>query len=345
LHALFHRAEEIHEARFLWLSIAEIIVNAQIRQQFEDDSSNLQELCASIRAHGVMQPILVRPAQFGRYTLVAGERRLRAAKMAGLLAIPAIVREMSELEADDMQLAENIQRKNLSQIEEAQKIQRDLNRLGSVEAVLAKHHKSKSWLSKMLGLLNLPEQARRLLIENISADTEVIAQLKIIEKLNPELARVTVDELKQTRGKQDARARVNAIKNALKPRSKSPPIPAAPRETQLAAEPAPELRSLLDRLYQRIHDPAEAGAPALSSLSPDEHLRVMQCLQSCYQKGRNGSPPQVLQRLQNADFSASGAGAILMLAFLHGMQNTPTPNWAHLLDALHHQPHGKNNRQ
>ena len=344
---LFQRGLEDQETQFLWLSIADIIVHAQIRQQFEDDDNRLQELAASIRAHGVMQPILVRPGEFGRYILVAGERRLRAAKLAGLLAIPAIVREISDTEADDMQLAENIQRKNLTQIEEAQKIQRDLDQLGSVEAVLAKHQKSKSWLSKMLGLLNLSQQARRLLSENISADTEVIAQINTIEKLDPALARATVDELKQTRGKQDARAKVLAVKNTLKPR-KSAGLP--PASGAVAASGVAGMRSklqqlpgpvrpgrdhdLLSQLYHRIHDLGNTAPAVLAQLAPHERAQLEACLQAYYLQGQGAAPVQVLQQLHTGAFAAQGAGAIALLAFLEGWRQTPAPDWAGVLDEL-----------
>ena len=128
---------------------------------------------------------------------------------------------MTDEEAEDAQLAENIHRKNLTQIEEAMKIQRDLDRLGSVEAVLEKHHKSRPWLSKMLSLLNLPEQAKRLVIENVSADIEVINTVKTIEKLDPVKAKALVDDLKMTRGKENARDKVAAVKEEVKPSKKT----------------------------------------------------------------------------------------------------------------------------
>lgn len=193
-----------------------IEVKKQIREEFEDEENTLADLAADIKANGVHQPILVRPTAKG-YELVAGERRYRASLMAGLDQIPAKIRAMTDEEAEDAQLAENIHRKNLTQIEEAKKIQRDLDRLGSIEAVLEKHHKGRAWLSKILSLLHLPEQAKRLVTKNGSADLEVINAVKTVEKNDPEAAKVLVDDLISRRGKINARDAVAAVKTKVKP--------------------------------------------------------------------------------------------------------------------------------
>lgn len=206
-------------AQYSLIPLDMIEVKAQIRESFEDEENTLEDLAASIKARGVLQPILLRPTADG-YELIAGERRYRASKLAGLEQIPAYIREMSDEEAEDAQMAENIHRKNLTQIEEAKKIQRDLDKLGSVEAVLEKHQKSRPWLSKMLALLNLPEQAKRLVTENVSADVEVINTVKTVEKADPVKAKALVDDLKKTRGKANARDKAAAVKEEVKPSKK-----------------------------------------------------------------------------------------------------------------------------
>lgn len=206
-------------AQYSLIPLDMIEVKAQIRETFEDEENTLHDLAESIKARGVLQPILLRPTADG-YELVAGERRYRASKLAGLEQIPAYIRELTDEEADDAQLAENIHRKNLTQIEEAKKIQRDLDRLGSVEAVLEKHQKSRPWLSKMLSLLNLPEQAKRLVTEDVSADVEVINTVKTVEKIDPVKAKALVDDLKETRGKANARDKAAAVKETVKPSKK-----------------------------------------------------------------------------------------------------------------------------
>lgn len=206
-------------AQYSLIPLDMIEVKAQIRETFEDEENTLDDLAASIKARGVLQPILLRPTADG-YELIAGERRYRASKLAGLEQIPAYIREMTDEEAEDAQMAENIHRKNLTQIEEAKKIQRDLDKLGSVEAVLEKHQKSRPWLSKMLALLNLPEQAKRLVTENVSADVEVINTVKTVEKADPVKAKELVDDLKKTRGKANAREKAAAVKEEVKPSKK-----------------------------------------------------------------------------------------------------------------------------
>lgn len=200
------------------LKFKDVKVSEQVRQEMEDESSSLEEMGDSIKQHGYLQTMLVRPiAGPIPYELVAGERRIVSGSLAGEDEGPFLIKEMTDEEKDDIQFAENIHRKNLTQIEEAKKIQRDLDTLGSVDAVLAKHHKGRAWLSKILSLLSLPEQAKRLVSEQISADVEVIGMVKTVEKIDPAAAKVLVNDLKQTRGKVDARQLAEKAKAAVKP--------------------------------------------------------------------------------------------------------------------------------
>lgn len=193
-------AAEQSPAKTPELLITLINTKAQVRKEFEDSDNPLSELADDIKARGILQPILVRPVQGGKYELVAGERRLRAAQMIGMKTIPAFVKAMTDEEAEEAQFIENIKRKNLTLQEEAQRIQRDLDACGGdVEAVLKKYGKPKSgrvWIYKMRGLLNLSEQAQRLISENITADMEVINDVRQIEKVSPAKAKETVDKLK-----------------------------------------------------------------------------------------------------------------------------------------------------
>ncbi|OYV74185.1 MAG: chromosome partitioning protein ParB, partial [Acidithiobacillus ferrivorans] len=118
--------------------------------------------CASIRAQGVVQPIVVRGVGGGRYEIIAGERRWRAAQMAELAAIPAIVRECSDEEALALGLIENIQREALNPLEEAQALQRLLNEFALTHEDLAeKLGRSRAAISNQLRLLRLPEAVHR----------------------------------------------------------------------------------------------------------------------------------------------------------------------------------------
>lgn len=138
----------------------------QPRRHFAEDA--LAELAASIAAKGVVQPILVRPAPDGGqgWQLVAGERRWRAAQRAGLHEIPAIVRELDEVETFTIALIENIQRQELNAIEEAEAYARLRDRLGhSQEAIGQMTGKSRSHIANLLRLLDLPEGVRTMVAE------------------------------------------------------------------------------------------------------------------------------------------------------------------------------------
>jgi len=128
----------------------------QPRRRF--DEAALRELAASIRRRGVLQPLLVRPLGDG-YQLVAGERRFRAAQLAGLDEVPAVVRELSDREALEVALVENLQREDLSPVEEAEGYRR-LAEMGlSHEAIAARVGRSRSAVSNALRLLQLPPEA------------------------------------------------------------------------------------------------------------------------------------------------------------------------------------------
>lgn len=205
------------------LRLDQIYVGPQIRVQFEDESNSNDEMDASVAKHGVFQSILVRPTPNGpkEYALVAGERRYRSSERTGKTTIPALIREMTEEEAVVFQMQENIQRKNLTQIEIAKRLQADLEEAGgNVEAVMAKNSKSRAWVSKWLALTTLDEQATRVIAESISSDLEVIGMVKTVENIDPAAAAQMVDELKETRGKQDAREIAAKHKEIVKPSKK-----------------------------------------------------------------------------------------------------------------------------
>jgi ParB family chromosome partitioning protein len=132
----------------------------QPRKRFEE--ARLEELAASIREHGIVEPILVRK-QGGRYRIVAGERRWRAAQRAGLTEVPAVVREASDRQAFELALVENLQREDLTAIEEAEayEVLLDEHRL-TQEQIAERVGKERSTIANALRLLKLPEDVRDL---------------------------------------------------------------------------------------------------------------------------------------------------------------------------------------
>ena len=129
------------------------------------DEAALQELAASIRMHGVMQPLLVRAIGTNRYEIIAGERRFRAAQLAGLDEVPVLVREVSDQNALAMALIENIQREDLNPLEEAQAIRRLLDEFQYThEQASEAIGRSRSATSNLLRLLNLAEPVQTMLL-------------------------------------------------------------------------------------------------------------------------------------------------------------------------------------
>jgi ParB family chromosome partitioning protein len=129
------------------------------------DEGALQELAASIRAQGLMQPILVRSVSADKYEIIAGERRFRAARMAGLHEVPVLVKEVADQAAAAMALIENIQREDLNPLEEAQGIQRLLEEFSFTHEQAAEAvGRSRSAVSNLLRLLNLAQPVQTMLL-------------------------------------------------------------------------------------------------------------------------------------------------------------------------------------
>ena len=127
---------------------------------------SLAELAESIKAQGVMQPVLVRPVSPGHYEIIAGERRWRAAQIAGLSEVPALIREVPDEAALAMSLIENIQRENLNPLEEAMGIQRLIKEFGMThQAASEALGSSRSAVSNLLRLLNLSLPVQELLMQ------------------------------------------------------------------------------------------------------------------------------------------------------------------------------------
>lgn len=130
------------------------------------DQESLSSLAESIKAQGIMQPILVREVSSGRYEIVAGERRWRASKLAGLQQVPVLVREIADEAALAMALIENIQRENLNPLEEAQGIKRLIDEFGMTHQQAAEAvGRSRATVTNLLRLLNLAPQVQDMLMQ------------------------------------------------------------------------------------------------------------------------------------------------------------------------------------
>ncbi|MEG2395698.1 MAG: ParB/RepB/Spo0J family partition protein [Oscillospiraceae bacterium] len=163
--ALFldNSTEDLGSSGSVKLSLNDISPNRdQPRKTFEDNSLN--ELADSIRENGVIQPLLVRPMPDGSYRLVAGERRYRASRLAGLTEVPVTIRAMTDEEESVFSLIENLQREDLNVIEEAQGLKTLIDTYGLTQEMAAeKVGKSRSSVTNALRLLNLPTEISDLL--------------------------------------------------------------------------------------------------------------------------------------------------------------------------------------
>jgi ParB family chromosome partitioning protein len=161
-----HHVDDVLEGEVIdEIALEEIKANPfQPRRIFDQDK--IDELAQSIREHGIFQPIIIKKVGKG-YIIVSGERRYRAAQQVGLKTIPSIVRQYEESKVAEIALAENLQRENLTPIEEAEAYKVVMNHLSLTQTELAqKIGKSRSHVTNMLGLLNLPEETQNLLLTN-----------------------------------------------------------------------------------------------------------------------------------------------------------------------------------
>ena len=167
----------------------------QPRKIFDDEALN--ELASSIKENGVFQPIIVKKTVKG-YDIVAGERRFRASKKAGLTTIPAIIKDFTDEEMMNIALLENLQREDLTAIEEANAYKAMIDSLGLTQDELAKKvGKSRSHITNTLGLLKLPKSVQDLVLYNkISmGHARVLSKLEDINKIEELADKVVSDDL------------------------------------------------------------------------------------------------------------------------------------------------------
>ena len=166
LNAIFIENDSEDNNSGVTLKISESEPNrSQPRKEFDEKA--LSELAESISEHGLLQPLLVRPLTLGGYEIVAGERRYRACRMAGLTEVPVIIRELSESETMELALIENLQREDLTPLEEAMGSEVLMNEHGFTQDEVSKSvGKSRPAIANALRLLKLPEGVKELLKEN-----------------------------------------------------------------------------------------------------------------------------------------------------------------------------------
>ncbi|MEY4237373.1 MAG: hypothetical protein RL578_679 [Chloroflexota bacterium] len=170
---------EQHDRAVRQIAVDRITPNPK-QPRIAADPAALDDLTASIREHGVLQPILVRPLERGRYEIVAGERRWRAVTALALALIPAIIEEMSDEQAIEIAVIENLQRENLSPLDEAAIFARMTSELGySIRKLANKLGKDKGYIENRLRLVAAPADVRALVAERSDTISHAYELMKI----------------------------------------------------------------------------------------------------------------------------------------------------------------------
>lgn len=188
--------EETPKENIVELNLDELRANPyQPRKVFDEGA--LQDLANSIKEHGVFQPIIAKKSIKG-YEIIAGERRVKASRLAGLKTIPAIIREFTDNEMMEIALLENLQRENLNAIEEAEAYKNLLTTLDITQDKLAQRiGKSRSYITNMIGLLNLPDTVKKLLEEKkiTMSHARVLSKIEDEEKIEALANKIIAENL------------------------------------------------------------------------------------------------------------------------------------------------------
>ncbi len=239
------------------------------------DEGGLQELAKSIKANGVIQPIIVRRLESGRYQIIAGERRWRAAQRAGLLRVPVVVKDIAPTDRKrllEMALIENIQRQELNPIEEAQAYQRLLDEFGlRQEDIAAQVGKDRSSIANYMRLLKLPAEVR----ENVASGALSMGHARAIVAL--------ADEREQLRVARDVIARHLSVRET-ESLVKKPDTPAAETKSTLPPQKDVHTRAAEEQLHLALGTRVEirrrrkGGEVAIAFATEDELQRIFEHL-------------------------------------------------------------------
>jgi len=253
------------------LGIEEIRPNRhQPRRHF--DQTHIEELAESIKSKGVLLPLIVRRANDG-YVLVAGERRWRAAQRAGLRELPVMVREVSEKEAFELALIENIQREDLNPVEEAEAYKRLIEEHGlTQEELAARVGKDRSTVANALRLLRLPDAIKEAIVSGQLSMGHARALLAISEE--SDLRRAAEKVIKEQLSVRAVEALVQRLKSRREPKEKG------------AEKSSAQVRHLIEKLQRKLgakvalHDDGGSGTLEIRYQSLAELDRILAAILS-----------------------------------------------------------------
>ena len=244
----------------------------QPRRHFDEDALN--ELAASIKLSGVLPPIILRKSSVKGFEIIAGERRFRASKLAEKETIPAIVRELNEEVMRQMAIVENLQREDLTSLEEAEAYNMMMDKLSMTQEMVAeKLGKSRSYIANHLRLLSLPESVKQMLQEGklSNGQARTLLGLKDKTKIN-KLARRAVKESLTVRQLEHLVAEANQQPGKEKKKEEAP-------EKSIYIRKSEEL--LTDRFGTSvvIREKGEKGKIEIEYVSPDDLNRILEELE------------------------------------------------------------------
>ncbi len=249
------------------VDIQSIVANPfQPRKLFNDDS--LQELSSSIKEYGIIQPLLVRRIQEG-YELIAGERRLRASKLAGLTEVPVIIRELDDKEMAELAMIENLQREDLHFLEEALGYQTLIASFGLTQDELARRlGKSQSTIANKLRLLKLPGEVQTSVIDDSLTERHARALLNLEDA---EVQRQVLDTVRQK--SLNVRDTENLIEEVLEDISREMSKKVTPRQNVVTI--IRDARIFINSINKLAADIKKAGLPVTMKQEQDDDYVII----------------------------------------------------------------------
>lgn len=326
-----------------------ILIRPQVRTKGLTPEA-LQEMAASIRQVGVMQPILIRPLAGNPdfdYELVAGERRLRGSMLDERETCPSIVKHITDDEAKRIQRIENVQREALSDAEILEAVKEDLAELGKASLVAERWSKSESWVSKILELDSLGDVTQQLVEQGLSGDREVLTTVNRIEKKDAQAAAAVVKQIAADPGANVRQIVKNAISKAKSEGGKGvvpagvgkgaqkagkgpgraepadtksrtlPGIPAAPKR-------APTVRDALASAFYAVVESRVKPNKALAEFDGIKS-EIVSHLEGWWKQGRDAKKGKTVSEemvagLMGGSFAPDGAECYTLIAFVDGAQ-------------------------
>jgi ParB family transcriptional regulator, chromosome partitioning protein len=244
----------------------------QTRRRLKEETLN--ELAESIRASGVVQPVILRPSPNGRFQLVAGERRWRASRVAGKTAVPAVIRQLSEEQAMEITIIENLQREDLNPMEQARAFERLSREFGlTQEQISTRTGKDRATIANFIRLLRLPEVVQQALETGVLSfgHGKVLAGLANFPEQLDKAARETIARDLSVRQTEDLVGRVLTPGNGSKPAKPEPAQDPNVLEAQRNLERALGIKA-------EIHDRKGKGKIVLHYGSLEDFDRIMEAL-------------------------------------------------------------------